>query len=97
MAKIRCYDCDYYAEMTDAGYCRYNDKKIPLNNEKTRCKHFCQTDLRWKCALFRPWVETNKGEVNRTCVDDEKRAIRRCGQYNHPERCPDFIDKIHVA
>ena len=90
MSKLKCESCDYYAENKEYAYCRMQDKKIPKGNEKTRCKDFCQTDLCWRCKFFLPWVETSSGEINRACVDEEKHTIRRCSQYNHPERCPEF-------
>lgn len=95
MNKIKCENCDYYQEVAswNSGYCRMQDKKIPLHNEKTRCKHFRITDLCFRCKFFRSWVTTSQGEINRACVDEEKRTMRRCSQYNHPERCPEFISR----
>lgn len=90
--KIKCRNCDYYAEMKSSGtaFCRMQDKKIPLDCEKTRCKNYKVTDLCWKCKFFLPWIETSQGETNRVCVNEEKRTIKRCNQFNHPERCPEF-------
>lgn len=30
------------------------------------------------CPHFRSWVYTNKGEITSACVDEDKRAIRKC-------------------
>ncbi len=90
MEKIKCYSCDYYTEAKDYAFCRMQDKKIPFNNEKARCKNFAQKDLCFRCKFFLPWVETSKGEVNHACVNNEKRTIKVCDQFNHPERCAEF-------
>ena len=94
MNKIKCTSCDYYTENADYAFCRMQDKKIPVNNEKARCKNFEQTDLCWRCLNFLPWVETSTGEINHACVMNEKRIIRRCNQFNHPERCPDYVESF---
>ena len=96
MEKIKCYNCNYYAEpayLKDKAlaYCRYLDKRIARDNEKTRCKYHCQTDLCHRCKNFLPWVETSKGEINHACEIGTN--IRRCPQFNHPERCEQYEKK----
>lgn len=94
MNKIKCQSCDYYTKTKYEAFCRMQDKKIPEDNEKTRCKHFAQTDLCWRCNHFLPWLETSTGEINHACCIVDKRIIRRCNQFNHPERCPDYDDNF---
>ena len=94
MNKLKCSTCDYYTENADYAFCRMQDKKIPIGNEKVRCKHFAQTDLCWRCMNFRPWVNTSLGEIDHACVMEWKKLIRKCKQFNHPERCPDYEESF---
>ena len=38
------------------------------------------------CKHYRPWVGTNKGEINCACVDEEKRIITTC-DYTESKGC----------
>ena len=38
------------------------------------------------CKHYRPWVVTNKGEINCACVDEEKRTITKC-DYTESKGC----------
>ena len=93
MKKIKCSDCDYFATFgNDGAFCRMTDKRITVDNEKIRCKHYEVTDLRWKCDHHLPWVETSIGEINDPCIIGNE--IKHCNvRMNHPERCPYFSSK----
>ena len=35
------------------------------------------------CRYYLPWITTSQGEIMDVCVDDDRRAIKRC----NPEEC----------
>lgn len=95
MNKIKCSNCDYFAgPLEGTAYCRYLDQKIPADKEKTRCKHYEHTDLRFRCRNYKPWTLTSVGEMDNTCTIG--RCIKRCDVIprNHPERCPQYNDGL---
>lgn len=95
MSKIKCSNCDYFAgPLEGTAYCRYLDQKVPADKEKTRCQHYAQSDLRWRCKNFNAWVTTSIGERDDVCIIG--RCIGPCNVIprNHPERCPKYNDGL---
>lgn len=93
MKKIQCEYCDNYIAMesSEKAFCQMLNTRIPINNEKTRCKYYAIHDCRFRCDFFRSWIETSQGEEHAVCLDEEKRTCRpcHCVKINHPETCPE--------